>query len=264
VLVRAPGRCNHVSELPTQDTSSGMSGRTSSVAAMDDGDQIRTIGYGARTIEQFVEAIQAVGTQYLVDVRSAPYSRFKPEFSRGPLAARLAQSGIHYVFMGDAPGGRPDDPSCYDADGRVDYAQCRLRPRFVEGLESLGVGGWAPDRSDVQRGEARGMPSNKAARRGARHHGCAGRSHRRGRATAVARGDHGSDHRRAGHAVRRVPRAHAGQRRTAVDALPAPRGDGGSRSDNGLRPRIALLRAGCRPDFADDPRNAPCTVRETG
>jgi uncharacterized protein (DUF488 family) len=107
---------------------------------MDDGGQIRTIGYGARSIEQFIAAIQAIGAQYLVDVRSAPYSRFKPEFSRESLAARLEQSGVRYVFMGDALGGRPDDPSCYGADGRADYAQCRLRPPFIEGLESLEAG----------------------------------------------------------------------------------------------------------------------------
>jgi uncharacterized protein (DUF488 family) len=107
---------------------------------MEDGDQIRTIGYGARSLGHFVEAIQAVGAQYLVDVRSAPYSRYKPEFSREPLAARLEQDGIQYVFMGDALGGMPDDPSCYGPDGRVDYARCRLRPRFLEGLESLEAG----------------------------------------------------------------------------------------------------------------------------
>ena len=107
---------------------------------MEDGVQIRTIGYGARSIDEFIAAIQAVGADYLVDVRSAPYSRYKPEFSREPLAERLEQAGIRYVFMGHALGGRPDDPSCYGSDGRVDYARCRLRPSFVEGLESLEAG----------------------------------------------------------------------------------------------------------------------------
>ena len=41
-----------------------------------------TIGYGARTLEAFIAALQAQRIAYVVDVRSAPYSKFKPEFSR--------------------------------------------------------------------------------------------------------------------------------------------------------------------------------------
>jgi uncharacterized protein (DUF488 family) len=101
---------------------------------------IRTIGYGARSIDEFVSTLSAAGTDYLVDVRSAPYSRFKPEFSRAPLAAALVRNGIRYVSMGDALGGRPDDPGCYGSDGRVDYERCRLRPAFQDGATSLEAG----------------------------------------------------------------------------------------------------------------------------
>jgi Domain of unknown function DUF488 len=61
---------------------------------MDGESQIPTIGYGARSIGEFVETLEVAGTEYLVDVRSAPYSRFKPEFSRDPLAARLEGRGM--------------------------------------------------------------------------------------------------------------------------------------------------------------------------
>ena len=107
---------------------------------MEEGNRIFTIGYGARSMDEFVEALTAAGAEYLVDVRSAPYSRFKPEFSQDPLAARLEREGIRYVFMGDVLGGRPDDPSCYGPDGRVDYERCRHRPAFQDGLASLEAG----------------------------------------------------------------------------------------------------------------------------
>jgi uncharacterized protein (DUF488 family) len=42
-----------------------------------EGSQIRTIGYGSRSIEEFVDAVLAVEVAYVVDVRSAPYSKFK-------------------------------------------------------------------------------------------------------------------------------------------------------------------------------------------
>lgn len=95
-----------------------------------------TIGYGARDIEQFVAALQANGVQYLIDIRSRPYSRFKPDFSKDALAAHLESAGIRYVFMGDTLGGQPLDQSCY-VDGKVDYDKVATRPFYLKGIERL-------------------------------------------------------------------------------------------------------------------------------
>lgn len=98
---------------------------------------IFTIGYGARDIDTLIDLLKTYEIGYLVDVRSKPYSRFKPEFSKSPLEQALTANGVRYVFMGDALGGQPDDPSCYDAAGKVDYEKCRLRPQFQAGIERL-------------------------------------------------------------------------------------------------------------------------------
>lgn len=98
---------------------------------------VLTIGYGKRTIEHVLEVLTRHGVAYVVDVRSAPWSKFKPEFSREPLAAVLAQHGMRYVFMGAELGGRPDDASCYDDTGHVDYLACRRRDAFQIGIERL-------------------------------------------------------------------------------------------------------------------------------
>jgi len=103
-----------------------------------------TIGYGARTIEAFIELLQAHEIAYLIDVRSAPYSRFKPEFSKGALETALREHGIRYVYMGDAiggqpprdSGGQPDDPDCY-VDGRVDYARVSQKAFYQVGIARL-------------------------------------------------------------------------------------------------------------------------------
>lgn len=102
-----------------------------------DSTPVYTIGYGARDAEAFVAALQQYGIAYLIDVRSKPYSRFKPDFSKERLEELLRAAGIRYVFMGDSLGGRPDDPSCYDADGKVDYARVAERPFFQSGLDRL-------------------------------------------------------------------------------------------------------------------------------
>jgi uncharacterized protein (DUF488 family) len=96
-----------------------------------------TFGYGRRTLEDCLVLLKAHRVEYVVDVRSSPRSGYKPEFSREPLSAAFRQSGLTYVFMGDELGGRPNDPSCYDERGHVDYLACRRRVRFADGITRL-------------------------------------------------------------------------------------------------------------------------------
>lgn len=94
---------------------------------------IYTIGYGAREIEDFIAVLQTHGITYLIDVRSRPYSRYKPDFSKQQLAGHLEAKGIRYVFMGDTLGGQPDDPDCYK-DGKVDYDKVRQKEFYQAGI----------------------------------------------------------------------------------------------------------------------------------
>ncbi len=97
---------------------------------------IYTIGYGDRTVAAFIAVLQRYQIAYLVDVRTAPYSRFKPEFSKAQLTEALRQAGIKYIFMGDQLGGRPSDPTCY-SDGRVDYEKVAATAGYQQGIERL-------------------------------------------------------------------------------------------------------------------------------
>jgi uncharacterized protein (DUF488 family) len=94
---------------------------------------IYTIGYGDRSLAEFVALLHHYGIAYLVDVRSAPYSRYKPEFSKDALAQALKAAGIRYIYLGDALGGRPADPECY-RDGKVDYAVVKTKPFYQQGI----------------------------------------------------------------------------------------------------------------------------------
>ena len=98
---------------------------------------IYTIGYGNRSVDEFIEALQEHEIAYLIDVRSAPYSRYKPEFSREPLEAELQRQGVRYVFMGDTLGGHPDDEECYDVNGKVDYERVKKTERYQFGIKRL-------------------------------------------------------------------------------------------------------------------------------
>ena len=94
---------------------------------------IYTIGYGARTIEEFLEVLKAYRITVLIDVRSAPYSHYKPEFSREELEERLRLGGIRYVYMGDQLGGQPADRDCY-VDDKVDYDRVKEKAFYRTGI----------------------------------------------------------------------------------------------------------------------------------
>ncbi len=97
---------------------------------------VYTIGYGARSPEEFIDALKTHRIAYVIDVRSAPYSRFKPEFSKHALEGVLAAAGIRYVYMGDLLGGRPDDPDCY-INGKVAYERVKEKAFYRKGIERV-------------------------------------------------------------------------------------------------------------------------------
>lgn len=97
---------------------------------------IYTIGYGSRSMEQFIAALRAYRIAFVVDIRSAPYSRFKPEFSKDALEAHLRDAGIRYLYMGDVLGGQPADRDCY-VDDKVIYDRVREKEFFRTGLDRI-------------------------------------------------------------------------------------------------------------------------------
>ena len=102
-----------------------------------DTNPVYTIGYGGREVDEFIATLRRYGIAFLIDVRSQPYSRYKPDFSKEQLEAHLQRAGIRYVFMGDSLGGRPDNPACYTSSGKVDYAKINEQDFYRQGIDRL-------------------------------------------------------------------------------------------------------------------------------
>lgn len=98
---------------------------------------IYTIGYGAREMDRVIAVLKSHQINFLIDIRSRPYSRYKPDFSKQALQRYLQKNGIRYVFMGDTLGGQPDDPDCFDDDGKVDYKKIREKEFYERGIGRL-------------------------------------------------------------------------------------------------------------------------------
>ena len=98
-----------------------------------------TIGHSNHTLANFLKLLHGHAIEVVADVRSAPYSRFNPHFSREALRGELKDAGISYVYLGRELGGRSDDPQCYQ-NGRICYERVARTPRFQDGLRRLTKG----------------------------------------------------------------------------------------------------------------------------
>jgi len=98
--------------------------------------ELFTIGYSSHSIESFIMILREYGIEAVADVRSIPYSQYKPNFNREVLQGHLERANMSYVFLGNSCGVRIDDPDCY-ADGKVDYDLVAKHPDFIEGLRRI-------------------------------------------------------------------------------------------------------------------------------
>lgn len=108
---------------------------------------IYTIGHSNLPIDRFIASLREFNVASIVDVRSAPYSRYVPAYNKAQLEAALRAAQITYRYAGDYLGGRPDDPALY-RDGyipeerhaflqNVDYERVAETERFRKGLARL-------------------------------------------------------------------------------------------------------------------------------
>ncbi len=95
-----------------------------------------TIGHSNHTIEDFIALLKRYGVTCIADVRSAPYSRYCPQFNKDALAEALQAAGFAYMFLGRELGGRPRDFSCYE-DGCVNFQRLAEKDEFKRGIECL-------------------------------------------------------------------------------------------------------------------------------
>ncbi|MGM9845548.1 MAG: DUF488 family protein [Muribaculaceae bacterium] len=98
---------------------------------------IYSIGHGQKSTDEFISELRSFDIQYLIDVRSSPFSKWAPQYNQGTIEEFLKQNGIIYLYMGDVIGGRPLNDSCFDSDGYFDYKKMAEMPQFQAGLKRL-------------------------------------------------------------------------------------------------------------------------------
>jgi len=101
---------------------------------------IWTVGHSNHEFDRFAQLLLPERIEFLIDVRSFPYSRYSPQFNREALEAGAARLNVRYVFMGEQLGGRPTHEEHYDAEGRALYGPMSEEEDFREAIERLIAG----------------------------------------------------------------------------------------------------------------------------
>jgi len=109
--------------------------------------KLYTIGHSNHPIEKFIHLLEDNSIMTVVDVRTAPASRYNPQFNKEMLAASLDAKYIQYAYAGKFLGGRPSDPMCYKSRSfpmegadylhEVDYPEVMKREWFIKGVARL-------------------------------------------------------------------------------------------------------------------------------
>ena len=99
-----------------------------------------TIGHSTHAFPHFAQLLKMNGITAIADVRSAPYSRYNPQYNREALKAALESVGIAYSHLGPQLGAHREEAECYGPTGRVDFSRTAVTSAFREGIQRVKTG----------------------------------------------------------------------------------------------------------------------------
>ncbi len=96
-----------------------------------------SIGHSNIETEKFLALLVQYNIEILVDVRSAPYSRYNPQFNRETLQRSVLASGLEYLYLGDKIGGMPKAPQLLTPERQVDFERIEAAGFYQTGIAQL-------------------------------------------------------------------------------------------------------------------------------
>jgi uncharacterized protein (DUF488 family) len=99
--------------------------------------KIYTVGHSQHNIDYFVNMLNTYHINYLIDVRSIPFSLHAPGYNKDILKALLVSHKINYAFMGEYFGARPKNANLYSEKGYLDFDKVKNSKIFLSGIENV-------------------------------------------------------------------------------------------------------------------------------
>jgi uncharacterized protein (DUF488 family) len=63
------------------------------------GTTVFSIGHGNKKIEDFIQELKAYEIEFLLDIRSKPFSKWNPQFNQNELKFKLEEKGIKFLLV---------------------------------------------------------------------------------------------------------------------------------------------------------------------
>lgn len=95
-----------------------------------------TVGHSTYESEAFVKLLKLNNIEWIIDIRSVPYSQRNPQYNKENIKVFLKNNGVSYVFMGNLLGARYSNPELFFPDKEmVDFKKVREIDEFKHGIE---------------------------------------------------------------------------------------------------------------------------------
>lgn len=99
-----------------------------------------TIGHSIHQLDEFVLLLSKYKIDYVLDVRSTPYSKYAENYNREILDEYLLSNKIHYSYMGAYFGARQENKTLYSQEGYLDFEKVRSAALFLKGVDNVKKG----------------------------------------------------------------------------------------------------------------------------
>lgn len=99
-----------------------------------------TVGHSQHDFEYFSNLLKNNNINYLLDVRSTPYSKYAETYNREHLSKLLLEKNITYSYMGKYFGARPENIELYNEEGYLDFEKVAQSELFIKGMKNVILG----------------------------------------------------------------------------------------------------------------------------
>lgn len=99
-----------------------------------------TIGHSKHTQDYFLRLLKKYNINYLLDVRSTPYSKYAEQYNKESICTFLKREDIVYSFMGNSLGARPTDNTLYSEQGYLDFEKVAESEKFNKAIDNVLLG----------------------------------------------------------------------------------------------------------------------------
>lgn len=96
-----------------------------------------TVGHGQGPLDGLVGALTTNRIDCVIDVRSRPFIKRAPHFSRPELEPALLDRGFGFEWLGEVLGQRPEGDEFYDEEGHALYERIAAQRWFLKGIARI-------------------------------------------------------------------------------------------------------------------------------